>query len=211
MAKQYICEVRVEVARQCGYRHSNDADDPNERVGLYLVGGGGIGMPCDRMPWPLLDDEGAPIKHFLGIKTINPQEFFPDNKEPIAAACFQECLYCPLGGQRQPVGYIIFVGKEHYTIDEFNREAADRGISRRVGQLPDGFVPGVSWVFLAHMDACEWLDPISGEMKSAPGIFKAYRPRIELVIDDPRNVPEKAAALKEKYGDGATIVKVVPA
>lgn len=204
--RDYTVETRQERARGCGYRHASEETG----VGIYMVGGEGAWMPCDRMPWPLLDDEGAPIKHFRGLKGINPQEFFADNKEPIKAACMHACVVCPLGGQRQPYGLIHFVGKEHYTIEEFNREAAARGISRRVGQLPDSFVPGVTWVYLAHMDACDWTDPLTGETKKVPGIFKVFRPRIELVIDNPRDVPDKAKQLKDKYGDQATIVKVIP-
>ena len=209
MAKEYICETRIEEARECGYRHSNDNEDPEQRVGIYLVGGG-PGMGCGRLHWPLVDAEGEPMKFFRSIKQINPQTFFADNIEPISDACFGQCLICPLGGQRQPVGFILFVGKDNYSIEAFNAEAVTRGISRRVGQLPDSFVPGVSWVYLAHMDACNRFDPIEGKEKSAPGIFRAFRPTVELVIDNPRAIPEKAKALKDKYGDGAKLIKVLP-
>ena len=49
-----------------------------------------------------------------------------------------------------PVDLLIWVGKEHYTVDSFITEAHKMGVSRRVPFAPLGATPGKSRVFLAH-------------------------------------------------------------
>ncbi len=200
----YECEVRMEKARGCGYRKSGEGG-----VGLYLVSDG-MGMGCDRMPFPLFTEDDEPIKHFRGLKEINPIEMFPDNKEPIRSACDGWCLLCLMGGLRQNYGLLHFVGQENYTLDEFNKEAARMGISRRISNLPNSFVVGQHWVYLVHAEAGSWLNPITGQIELAPAIFRAFKPKVELVIDDPEKIPDRAKMLKDRYGENATIVKVVP-
>jgi len=52
----------------------------------------------------------------------------------------------------------LSVGRQHYTAPGFMREAAERGISKRIGALPRDFKVGESWVYLAHLDAVgPWL------------------------------------------------------
>jgi hypothetical protein len=46
--------------------------------------------------------------------------------------------------------------------------------------------------------------------KVVPGIFAAFRPtHIDLVIDDPDDIPARAKVLKDRMGDHARLVKVV--
>lgn len=200
----YEVEVRAEEERECGYRHSGEGG-----CGLYLVSDG-IGMHCDRLPFILLNSEGEPIKHFRGVKEIDPLELFHDNAEPIKDACTGLCAYCPMGGMRQNYGIIQFVGGDNYSIDGFNSEASRMGISRRISDVPNSFVFGQHWVYLAHLDGGSYLNPLSGQMERAPAIFKVFKPRLEIVIDDPNAIPDRAKELKDRYGANATIVKVVP-
>jgi len=50
----------------------------------------------------------------------------------------------------EPVDLLIWVGKEHYTVDSFVTEARKMGVSRRVPFAPLGATPGKTRVFLAH-------------------------------------------------------------
>lgn len=194
----------VESARGCGHRRSGKGG-----VGMYLVSEGGVGMRCDRTPFNLVDAEGLPIKHFRGTKLINPQELFADNLPPLRQTCTSECIVCPMGGQKHNVGLLMFVGREHYTVEEFLREANRKGPSKRIGSLPDGFIVGQHWLYLAHLDAGDGFDE-NGEPCKVPAVFYIYRPKLDLVIDDPANLSERAVELKTKHGNAARLVKVIP-
>lgn len=200
----YEVSVRAEPERECGRRHAGP-----DGCGLYLVSDG-IGMHCDRLPFILLNSEGEPIKHFRGVKEIDPLELFHDNAEPIKDACTGLCAYCPMGGARMNYALLNFVGQDNYSLDQFNSEASRMGISRRISDVPNSFVFGQHWVYLAHLDGGSYLNPLSGQMERAPAIFKVFKPRLEIVIDDPNAIPDRAKELKDRYGANATIVKVVP-
>lgn len=49
----------------------------------------------------------------------------------------------------------MYAGEEHYTVGEFIREARDIGVSKRIPKtaIPEGIVPGVSRIFIAHNKA----------------------------------------------------------
>ncbi len=49
---------------------------------------------------------------------------------------------------KQSTDFVHTVGREHYSRADFLNEAKNLGISRRVGRLPDGLIPGSSRVYL---------------------------------------------------------------
>lgn len=213
-------ETLVEEERGCGHRH-----DGEDGVGIYLVGGV-IPVPCERLPFPLgvcgccYHDWG---KHFRGYKWINPAHLFSPDNEPICCGSeavddshHARCAMCsPLdvAGER---ALLMWAGADHYPDPaDFLGEAFLMGVSKRIRAVPDGFIPGHHWVYIAHTRA------IPGDVgETGPGIITAFCPeRIELVINNPDHddpsgvigVPEKALALKERYGDACRIVRVVKA
>jgi hypothetical protein len=110
---------------------------------------------------------------------------------------------------------LLWVGEKFYpTPGEFNREALDMGISRRITALPKGFKLGETWVFLAHRKAVhlnysgtapEFGDP--EDHLYAPGIFRIFKPQaIEYVVKGDET-PEELQKLIDR---GITPIKVVP-
>jgi hypothetical protein len=98
-----------------------------------------------------------------------------------------------------------------YTPEEFLIEAARMGISKKVWCLPRGFKIDETVVYLAHIEACLKEDKETDEWEHTPGVFTCFTPSsVDLVIDDPENIPEKAIKLATKLGDYARIVKVEP-
>ena len=68
----------------------------------------------------------------------------------------------------QPVDLLLWVGKEHYSPEEFIKEVKDLGVCRRVQFAPLGVVVGESRGFLAHRDA------IKTDEGTSPGIFAYF-------------------------------------
>jgi hypothetical protein len=51
---------------------------------------------------------------------------------------------------------LLWIGEEFYkTPEDFNREAGEMGISRRITSIPRGYEIGKTWVFLAHRKTIE--------------------------------------------------------
>lgn len=133
-----------------------------------------------------------------------------------------ECGTCPLGrGTPEGKHGLVWIGEKHYpTAASFMEEALAMGVSRKIKAVPKDFEPGKTVVYLAHRKAvpgapldrgAEHMGHFEfpeGNEDPKPGIFSAFRPTaIDLVIEDAKNVPEKAVKLAEKYG--ARIVQVV--
>jgi len=131
------------------------------------------------------------------------------------------CTVCPLcGNQPDKVG-LLWVGKQHYTPDEFTSEAVRLGVSRRISALPKEFRLGM-WVLLAHIEAVDGICDCSGPKgvgfdpkcerckgmghTKMPGVFHAFKPkRVELVIVPSMREEAWVAELVEK---GVTLVEV---
>lgn len=216
--------ISTEQARGCGYRKP-----AKDGVGIYLVGDG-LGAPCGLLPVPLgvCPCCGGGIKQTRGWTWITPQSLFTDAVlGPVAGIerdCDRSrrlktlvagsprgargCPDCPVGSPPPGRHGLLWIGEGFYpTPEDYIRESARQGVSRKIKAVPQGFVLGETWVFLAHRKAIR--NPATGE-RDMPGIFSAFRPRgIDLVIADAHNVPEKAERLAEKIGDGARLVKVV--
>lgn len=102
---------------------------------------------------------------------------------------------------------LMWVGEKFYTPVEFIREARQVGISKKVSNIPNGFEFGENIIFLAHNKAVINYEDMDNPFSA--GIFMSFKPdRVDIVIDDSDNIPERAINLKEKFGDRARLVKV---
>lgn len=165
--------VSHEQRRGCGFRKVG---------GLYLVCEG-PGAECGNLPLPLghcpVCTQG--IKPARGWTWIEPPRLFQ-----VAPACCAPhalgCARCPVGGALPERAGLLWVGEAFYaTPSDFDREAQELGISRRIPALPRGFEAGKTWVFLAHRSACASPDPFGGDPR--PGVFRVFRPTaVEQVV-----------------------------
>lgn len=141
--------MAVEPRRGCGFRKIG---------GLYLVAGG-LGAPCDRMPFPLdrCRTCGGGIKFTRGHTWLQP-DFFQRHDA-------HECTdgrQCPVCRNCEDFGphLLLWVGRGHYSPESYLDESHRLGVSRRLSALPKGLVVGETWVLLAHPDA---VPPKTGE------------------------------------------------
>ena len=221
--------VTVESARGCGYRKPGASG-----VGIYLMGPDAR-VHCGRLPFPLSVCPccGAGIKPARSWAWIEPSSLFAPSVEPHCDATLLQrrypdlgmaparlCASCPLGGG-VPSGRhgLIWIGGKFYaTTTDFMREADMMGVSRKIGALPRGFVLGETYVYLAHRKAVPIYDEEDPRME--PGVFTVFRPtRIDLVVDDIENVPERAdnlahqiqktAADSEAANSAPSLVRIV--
>lgn len=213
-------EVSYETARWCGYRSPS-----KQGYGIYLIGTGEL-EPCERLPYPLESCPccGGGVKPARGFTWINPVTMFdPWTGEPKCCEVSGEvihgldhdhalCALCnPIAVAGEAAG-LVWIGEQHYkTARLFMEEAARMGISRKIGALPLGFEVGKHYVYLAHRKTMTRTDPTTRIQEWVQGVFTAFKPmRVDIVIDDPDNVPEKAVALARRIGEAARIVKVMP-
>ena len=203
--------ISCEARRGCGYRKPSKSG-----VGIYLVGPD-TQLPCGRLPLPLTHCTccGAGIKPSRGWTWINPRQLFGLPERPCPPQRVNNkfarlaCGTCAAGGG-MPEGQhgLLWIGEAYYPKPEdFTREAARLGLSRKLKALPRGFELGVTQVYLAHRRAI-W-NPETQEYTA--GVFSTFRPvGIDLVVDDDAAPPERAVQLAEHFGDKARILKVVP-
>lgn len=157
-----------EAKRGCGYRKVG---------GLYLVGGG-ISVPCDRLPFRL---ESCPVcgagVHFTRAMTeINPLKLFGthDKLEIVTGSLAGEDLAriqrnckdlyrpCQMCDPVEKPAYIMMVGEKFYpTPDDFRAEAGALGISKRIPFIPKNIVLGETPIYLAHNKACTVIESSS--------------------------------------------------
>jgi len=214
---EYEVTILYEKKRGCGYRKAGKTG-----MGIYLMGDL-FAESCERLPFGL-----APCKECTrrGLRCqmtfsraptwIGPEKLFTPELEP---RCHPSDLLKPVSAATLPhrhgqcpmcsppkKGLLIWIGRGHYSISSFNREAAEMGISRKLTSIPRGFEIGKHWVYLAHVHAI-----VNFGEKPSAGVFWVFRPsHIDLVIDDENSIPEKAKHLKDKYGDRVRLVKVIP-
>ena len=100
---------------------------------------------------------------------------------------------------------LMWVGEKYYrTPDNFTQEAQDWGISKKVVSMPLGLEIGKTVVFLAHRRAI-----LEADREPMAGIFSYFVPQgVDLVIEDPDHIPDRAKTLKDKLADKARIVVV---
>ena len=205
--------VSYEKERGCGYRKTG---------GKYLVGGGSI-IPCGRLPIPL---DTCPVcsagfKPARGWTWIDADRLIRACKE--GASCsvpLAECAHCAIekilraGIVGQSVvgkAGMIWVGEKFYpTVGDFQKEALQMGISRRLNSIPREFKLGETYVLLAHRKAVAehslHEDGSVGEIEFSPGIFRIWKPtEIEIIVEED-TLDEKIEEYKNK---GWTPVQVV--
>ncbi len=183
-----IC-VSIESRRGCGYR---------EAGGLYLVGDA-FGEACHRLPFAL--DICPTCGHGIrqsrawtwidAVKLFVPSCSLGREASPHCSACVicDPSKLLPTDeikeGEEHPnrgKSGLIWVGEKYYRFPEtFIAEADRMQISRRIKAVPQGFVIGQTWVFLAHVKAI--FNREGGKVTYTPGIFRAYKPTgVEYVV-----------------------------
>lgn len=205
----------VEKRRGCGFRKVG---------GTYLVGGG-IGIPCDRLPFELTVCPccSGGIKQARGWTWIDVAKLFqgphlvdartalgiaagvPFETFALPCACKK---FCPLCRNPESMGRagLIWIGEKFYkTPAQFVKEGIELGFSRRIKAVPQGFKVGETWVLLAHSLAVS--TPFSKDNDEyKPGVFYAWLPqRIELLMNESQRNSEEVEAAEKR---GITVVFV---
>ena len=182
--------LSVEARRGCGYRKIG---------GLYLVSGG-RGVVCDRLPIPL---EVCPTCSH-GIKQTRGWTWV--DTAALVGGVHPQCedtFACPLCMAPQDLGRsgLLWIGEKFYkSPQDFDREAAALGVSRRIHAIPRGFKVGDTWILFAHPKAIETFvdaDVDQGNVGEfpvtaieerrvwKPGIFKVWlAQRIEKILPE---------------------------
>lgn len=201
--------MAVEPKRGCGYRKVN---------GLYIVGGG-VGAPCDRLPFALTVCTccGQGVKQALGWTWIDVAKFF-NGKHVIVGDGYDNLMecgdmngLCPLCSHPESMGKagLLWIGEKFYkTPDAFVKEGVSMGFSRRIRAIPHGFKIGETWVMLAHSKAIPetrrsvaggWAGSEDEVIPAKPGIFYAWKPqRIEKIVLESTRGTEEIAALEKR-------------
>lgn len=214
--------MAVEAKRGCGYRKIG---------GTYLVGGG-IGVPCDRLPlaldvcpccgqgikqgmgWTWVDVAKLVQGPHVGLYESERSRIF-DLKIPCPET--EKCLFC---GNPEAMGRagLLWVGERFYkTPEAFIAEGVQMGFSKRIKAVPRGFKVGETYVLLAHPKAVP-AGPIQSSShelvlttdeardKGKPGIFYIWKPqRVERIFPESMRGSEKVKADEER---GVTAVFV---
>lgn len=179
----------VEAARGCGFRKAG---------GLYLVTDG-LGQPCGKLPFRLevCSVCSCGIKPARAWTWINATALFAETSCEIP----DNCCTCPLANPGR-CGLLWIGGSYYKTPSEFTQEAAERGVSRRIADIPNGFEVGVTLVLVAHREVFR-----NPDGTYTPGIFHGFVPqRIEYVVK-PDDTPEKLQRMADR---GITLVDVIP-
>ena len=196
--------MSVEAKRGCGFRKIG---------GLYLMGGG-IGLPCDRLPYELTVcpccNQG--VKKARGFTWIDVAKFFQGphfskskhilnetSTGPADVLCGCATEGCPLCLKPEILGKagLLWIGEKFYkTPAQFLKEGVELGFSRRIKAVPQGFKIGETWVLLAHRNA---LDAPELAPKGKPGIFYVWLPtKLELIFKESERGSEAVAAAEKR-------------
>ena len=145
--------MAVEAKRGCGYRKVG---------GKYLVGGK-LESPCGLLPLELhvCPVCSGGIKQTRSWQWVVPGKLFKDVQckglaSDVFAGLPNGCLMCPGKSvlQSQERAGLLWCGGAFYPEPEdFLREGAAQGVSRRVSAIPKGFKVGETYVLIAHPKA----------------------------------------------------------
>jgi hypothetical protein len=171
--------VLYERERGCGWRQPG---------GLYLVSGASL-APCCSLPFELTVCQccGQGIKPARGWTWVEPGMLLRADSPPALTKgnCRGGACQVFRWQTRSASGRhgLLWVGGRFYsTPDDFQREAAAQGVSRRISAVPRDFKLGETWVLLAHRAAITRLE-LGKEAVVLPGVFSAFLPqRIEAVV-----------------------------
>ena len=176
----------IEGKRGCGWRKPG---------GLYMVSDG-LPRHCGRLPLPLevCPTCGSGIHKARHWTWINARELFKGAK---CNAKKDFCSRCILSPDTIPERCgLLWVGEKFYSVDSFNKEAMEVGISKRIKSIPRDFKVGETVVLLAHAKA----------VNEESGVFTAFIPsRIEYIVKD-GDSEEKLERLEKQ---GYSLVKVI--
>src|SRR5208282_5515545 len=158
--------MTFELERGCGYRKPN---------GMYLISLGKA-VRCDRLPVPLVPCERCGFEprqirsytwisgHFLGDhrgasiildgKKTKPALCDDASKDP-ARNGWVNRFEDPVCHSGKAPRLLMWVGKKFYTPESFTAEANVQGMSKRIPEIPDGLRLGVTWILVAHPEACQ--------------------------------------------------------
>ena len=200
--------MAVEAKRGCGYRKIG---------GIYLVGGG-IGIPCDRLPLELGTCPccGEGIRQAMGWRWVDVAKLVQgkhlvDSKTtfnitvtgPLQVPCGEEktCLFCGNPEAMGRAGLLWVGGKFYPTPDEFLKEGLTQGFSKRIRAVPHGFEIGKTYVLLAHPKAVPAPFALTPEElpNATPGIFYIWKPeRVEKILPESARNSEEAESLENR-------------
>jgi hypothetical protein len=211
-------ETRYESSRGCGLR-----DEPG---GMYLVGSGAV-RDCGKLPVSLESlnycpncGEMLPVDYMIKFTRAPRMLHNPELLWSRIPCENGRCETCPLSNAFESgPALLVFVGAEHYpTVKDFTDEAIRMGISRRIPVVPKEFIPGKTWVMLAHTKAVVEQKPIwredTGQMALvprietvySPGIFGMFLPdRIEVVVTG----NESNEKIEDYLDRGLTPVRII--
>lgn len=206
--------VLTEAPRWCGHRKPG---------GIYLVSNS-VMSPCAKLPIPL-----EPCECCERTWQARGWTWFPTKLLPVGACELSDahglCDTCPAGNPVVVMGErcgLNWIGEKFYpSVDDFHDEARERGISRRIQTVPNGFVVGETYLALAHPLATKVDCPECGGEDDAtecelceetgradlPGIFSLFRPTQAQYVCTGNETPEELDAL---VGRGLTPVVVNP-
>jgi hypothetical protein len=189
-----MAKIHYEGKRGCGYRKPG---------GMYLFGLD-EGTTCGRIPVPLETCPccGFGIKPTRGFQWVDGDKMLWSARDTECSAPAKVCNFCVLDKMLRgsysfgKVG-LIWVGSKFYpTTKDFQKEAAAMGLSRRINSIPNDFVIGETFVFLAHRKA---IATYSGEEPVyKPGIFRIWKPQEIQYVIKPDDTQEKIDKLEAK-------------
>lgn len=184
----------IETARGCGYRKPG---------GMYLIGSR-LSAPCGILPFELsvCGCCGSGIKPARGFTWINGV-IFNTGKHCTLGKCFS-CPIPLMSVNKEKIG-LIWVGEKFYATPEyFVKEAANKGISRRIGQLPKDLIIGETWICFAHKKAV--LSVGENGINYLPGIFQMFIPqKVQYVVRGDETQKQLESLVKR----GFELIKVV--
>jgi hypothetical protein len=161
-------DYRIDHKRGCGWRKPG---------GLYLVSPG-LCVPCGKLPLPLevCPTCSAGIKFSRGWTWLDPRPLF--ERRLCEHNSIITCQVCPLATPPMRAG-LIWIGEQFYpTPQDWEDEARQLGVCRRIKSVPRDFVLGETWVLVAHRKV-----PLTTSAFLVPAIFHAFRPEaIEYVM-----------------------------
>lgn len=178
-------EVRYDRERGCGWRKAG---------GLYLISGG-VSAPCGLLPIELTTCPtcNCGIRQNRGWTWIDPVALRagkPCRLNGSARHLFRGraiddmCEGCPLNTITGRHG-LLWIGAGYYKKPgDWTDEAIRQGVSRRIQAVPNDFVLGTTWVFVAHGEVSR-----TG-CKPCLGSGKQFLPNSEIIMPGSPDCPE---------------------
>lgn len=193
--------IRITAKRGCGYRKPG---------GLYVVSGVSALSPCCKLLNVLnvCPCCGSGIKPTRGWQWIDADAIFGGTvctagNEGSRIEGYAS-MVCPLNGKIGRAG-LLWIGESFYpTVEDFEKEAAAQGISRRIKALPKDYKPGETWVLLAHRLGVKRAVVLEGEPTYDKAIFRIFKPSAVEYVVKGDETEEKLSKLVER---GITPVK----